>query len=107
MQNLITSYIIQAKECRLRDIGRFKINDISAETDIANKQIIPPAFEISFTSREDKISDGLVKYVAEKKRIPVSKALDELKNWCADTKIKLKNGAEILFESLGSIKKGP
>lgn len=107
MQNLITSYIIQARECRLRDIGRFKVNDISANTDIANKQMIPPSIEIIFTSREDKISDGLVKYVAEKKMISISEAMDELKRWCADTKTKLKNGAEILLEPLGTIKKGP
>lgn len=107
MQNLITSYIIQARECRLRDIGRFKINDISAETDIANKQIIPPSIEISFTPREDKISDGLVKYVSEKKMISLSQALDELKNWCSETRTKLINGAEILLEPLGILKKGP
>ena len=107
MQNLITSYIIQAKECRLRDLGRFKINDISAETDIANKQIFPPSIEISFTPKEDRISDGLVKYVADKKRISVSQALDDLKNWCADTKTQLKNGGQILLDPLGILKKGP
>ena len=107
MQNLITSYILQTKECRLRDIGRFRINDISAETDIANKQIIPPSIEISFTSGEDKISDGLVKYVADKKKIPIPEALESLKNWCVDAKTQLKNGGEILLQPLGILKKGP
>jgi nucleoid DNA-binding protein len=106
MQNLITSYIIQARECRLRDIGRFKITDISAETDIANKQIIPPAIEIKFTPREEKISDGLVKYVSDKKKISISQAQEDLKNWCAETRAKLKEGAEIILEPLGVLKKG-
>lgn len=105
MQDLITSYIIQAKECRLRDVGRFKVADIPAKSDIANKQIIPPAIEIVFTAREDHISDGLVKYVADIKKIPISQALDDLKKWCVDAKNKLKNGDEISFEPLGILKK--
>ncbi len=62
--------------------------------------------EIFFTTREEKISDGLVKYVSEKKKIPVTEALDEFKRWCADAKYKLKKGEEILLEPLGVLKKG-
>lgn len=106
MQDLITSFIIQAKECKLRDIGRFEVVTTSAEADIANKQIKPPGIEIIFTRREEKISDGLVKYVSEKKKITVAEALDDLKKWCTDSKYKLKNGEEILLEPLGVLKKG-
>lgn len=106
MQDLITSFIIQAKECRLRDIGKFKVVDIAAKSDIANKQITAPSIEIEFTKREETISDGLIKYVANKKHVPVSQALDELKKWCADSKTNLKNGGEILLEPLGILKKG-
>jgi len=105
MQDLITSFIIQSKECRLRDVGKFRIVNNSARVDVANKQIEPPVTEIIFSSREEKISDGLVKYVSEKKKIPVADALDELKRWCADTKSKLKQGEEILLEPLGVLKK--
>lgn len=106
MQDLITSFIIQSKECKLRDVGRFKVVTNAAELDIANKRITPPVTEIIFSGREEKISDGLVKYVAEKKRIPVAEALDDLKKWCAASKEKLKNGGEILLEPLGVLKKG-
>ncbi len=106
MQDLITSFIIQSKECRLRDVGKFRIVNITARADVANKQITPPALEIFFTTREEKISDGLVKYISEKKKIPVTEALDELKRWCADAKYKLKKGEEIVLEPLGILKKG-
>lgn len=105
MQELITSFIIQSKECKLADIGKFKKIRKSAASDIANKQILPPTTELLFTGREEKISDDLVKYVADKKRITTSEALAEIKNWCADTKVKLKNGEIILFESLGVLKR--
>ena len=106
MQDLITSFIIQCGECKLRDVGKFSIVNTSAETDVANKKISPPRNEIVFSAREEKISDGLVKYVSEKKNIPASEALDELKIWCSDAKYKLKNGEEILLEPIGVIKKG-
>ncbi|MEO6894118.1 MAG: hypothetical protein ABI136_03725 [Ginsengibacter sp.] len=106
MQDLITSFIIQAKECRLREVGKFNVADIAAKSDIANKQIIPPAIEINYSSREENISDGLVKYVADKKKISLAQAWDDLNNWCVDAKAKLINGEEILLEPLGVIKKG-
>ena len=105
-QDLITSFIIQSKECKLRDIGRFKVVTTSAAVDIANKKVTPPVTEIIFSGREEKISDGLVKYVADIKNIPVAEALDELKKWCAASKDKLKNGEEILLMPLGVLKKG-
>lgn len=107
MQDLITSFIIQAKECKLAEIGMFRSITTSAESDIANKKISPPIMEKLFTGREDKISDELVKYIAVKKNISLPDALENIKSWCHDTKLKLKNGEEIFFQSLGSLKKEP
>lgn len=105
MQQLITSYIIQERECMLRDVGRFKINFIAAASDIANKQITPPAFEINFSPREEKISDGLIKYVADKKMITLAEASDDIKMWCSNTKNKLVNGEDVPLFPLGILKK--
>jgi len=105
MQDLITSFIIQSKECKLADIGKFTIVTTPAKADIANKQITPAFKEIIFNKREEKISDELVKYVAEKKKISSFEALSEIKKWCAETKEKLKNGEAILLNCLGVLKK--
>lgn len=107
MQDLITSFIIQAKECKLPGIGMFRVINTPAEPDIANKQILPPITEILFTGKEEKISDDLVKYVSIKKNVNVSESLADIKEWCTGTKSKLNNGEEIFLQSLGSLKKGP
>lgn len=105
MHDLITSFIIQSKECRLRGIGMFRSITVPAEPDIASKKISPPTMEKLFTGREEKISDELVKYVAAKKNMQFSEALKYIKEWCDEIKSKLKNGEEIFFQSLGSLKK--
>jgi hypothetical protein len=106
MQDLITSYIIQSKECKLAEVGKFAKTITHAEQDIANKQISPPVTEILFTAREEKISDGLIKYIADKKKMDTSEALPLIKKWCAETKAKLRNGEEIAVQPLGILKKG-
>ncbi|MGN6542141.1 MAG: hypothetical protein ACTHKY_15135 [Ginsengibacter sp.] len=106
MQDLITSYIIQSKECKLAGLGKFTRTTVHAEQDIVNKRIFPPSTEILFTTREEKISDELIKYIADKKKIDPSEALTLIKKWCTDTKAKLKNGEEILLKPLGVLKKG-
>lgn len=105
MNDLITSFIIQSKDCRLPGIGRFRTAKIFARTDIVNKQIIPPFIEYSFTPREEKISDGLINYVAAKKDISVLAAQKMIKAWSSHTLNRLKNGEEVFLTSLGSLKK--
>lgn len=107
MQDLIASFIIQSKECKLPQIGRFNVVVTPSQSDIANKQITPPYFKISFSGREEKISDGLIKYIAARKHIGIAEALSEIQTWCGIAKTKLKEGEEILFAPLGVLKKGP
>ena len=105
MQDLIASFIIQSKECKLPGIGKFRQVITSAEPDIANKQIIPPVVEFLFTGREEKISNELINYVAVKKNVPVSQAQVLIKEWCSNASFKLKNQEELVLPSLGSLKK--
>jgi nucleoid DNA-binding protein len=106
MHDLITSFIIQSKECKLPGIGKFRLTTTPAEPDIANQQIIPPVIEFLFTGREEKISNELINYIAVKKSIPSAEAQARIKEWCTDAGYRLKAGEEIFLPSLGSLKKG-
>ena len=105
MQDLIASFIIQSKECKLPGIGKFRQVITAAEADIANKQIIPPVTEFLFTGKEEKISNELINYIAVKKNVPIAEAQALIKEWCSNISFKLKNGEELLLPSLGSLKK--
>lgn len=105
MQDLIASFIIQSKECKLPGIGKFRQVATPAESDIANKQIIPPVKEFLFTGREEKISNELINYIAVKKNVPITEAQSLIKEWCSNVSFKLKNNEELILPSLGSLKR--
>lgn len=105
MQDLITSFIIQAKECKLRGLGKFRQECNPAEPDIRHNLILPPVTGYLFTGKEDKISNELINYIAIKKNVSISDAQALINNWCAGIHTQLKNKEEVLLPSLGSLKK--
>lgn len=107
MHELVTSFLIQAKHCSLKDIGNFSVLHSPAKSDIANKKIIAPHLEIIFSPKEEKISEELIKYVAAKKEISIEDSQKQLQQWCAETSVKLKNGEEVFLKPLGFLKKSP
>lgn len=107
MQDLISSYLIQAKDCNLPGVGNFRITTTPASLDVADKKMFPPTDEIVYTERTDKISDELINYIAHKKNIEQAEAKEQIKNWCRNIKEKLHIGEEINFASIGSLQKIP
>lgn len=105
MQELVTSFLIQAKHCRLKDIGSFSLLHSPAKADIVNKKIVSPHLEIIYSPKEEKISEELIKYVAVKKKISIDDSHVQLKKWCAESSAKLKNGEEVFLKPLGFLKK--
>ena len=106
MQDAITAYLIQAKECSLPGIGQFKIESHNASTDVANKSILPPYNEIVFQSHRDQEADfGLIKYLSEKLNIDKEEAKKKLKLFCISTSNHISRGETVVFPSLGSLQK--
>jgi hypothetical protein len=105
MQNFITSFLIQRKECCLSGIGTFRITTSHSELDVANKKLFPPTDEIIFTTKGDKFSEELVKYIARKEQISEKEAHVNLKKWCKHAIGTLNTGGKIIFTSIGSLQK--
>lgn len=105
MQELITSYLIQAKDCSLPGIGTFKKVNKPAFLDMANQKMFPPTEEITFSERADKIPDEMIKYISVKKHIDSSESKNQIKEWCGAIKDKLALGETVVFESIGSVQK--
>ncbi len=105
MEKIITSYLVQKKECSLPGIGHFRINTRPADLDIANKQLHPPTDEIIFKEEEVHLRNDLVGYVSMQKNIHENNAAENINNWCGTIKDKLEAGEIIYFEPIGSLQK--
>ena len=105
MQTIITSYLLQAGKCALPNIGLFKIKYKPAQTDIVNKQILPPVEEIVFNEQALFSSPGLINYIAQKREIPQGEAERLLNEFCKEWKEKIEAGETLCFQSFGCLQK--
>lgn len=104
MQSLITSYLLQNKECTLDGIGSLQLKKIPSKFDSDTKEILPPAEEIILhNSTSDNA--GFIKYIADKKNISFDEAKDIYSNFCKDWKEKIEAGEELMLEPFGAIQK--
>ncbi len=105
MEEIITSYLVQKKECSLPGIGHLKIITKPAELDVANKQMFPPVDEIQFEEDEVHLRKDLVTYVSMRQNTHENDAAENITNWCLHSKYKLDAGKKIFFEPVGSLQK--
>ena len=105
MQDLISSYLIQTKECNLPGIGKINLVFSAPEVDVANKLIIPSEEKAVFSSRASQHIEGLVKYISQKLEITEDEAREKLMEWCSQAKDKIASGETISLNPLGFFQK--
>jgi CCDC81-like prokaryotic HU domain 2 len=105
MEDSITSYLIQKKNCHLPLLGNFIIRPVPASLDIANKAISPSTDEIIFNDKGDYLSEELKNYISHLDKIPMHVAEEKINNWCLHAKVKLDSGEKIVFNSVGALQK--
>ncbi len=103
MDSLITSYLLQSKECVLPGIGSFQIKNIPATFVDDTNQLLPPSEEIIFKNEILTESPGLVKYIADKKHIEQNEAEELLLDFCNEWKKKIRAGEKLNLPPLGSL----
>ena len=103
MHALITSYLLQSKECILPGIGILQIKNIPATFNSDTNQILPPSEEIIFNNKSRTESPGLVKYIAHKQGIEQDEAEKLFESFCNEWKEKINKGEELNFETIGKL----
>lgn len=105
MHSLITSYLLQSKECTLPGIAVLQIIHTPASADSGHSRLLP-AYETILFKREDRTAPiDLVKYIAIKKHINHDEAEEMLNDFCKEWQVKMDTGEKLEFETLGSIQK--
>jgi len=105
MQELICSYVIQKGECTLPHIGILQREIVPAKLDIANKQIVPPSTNVTFTENHSANSPELPYYVSSKKNITVYEAQQKVDEYCQEIKNKINSGERVELGIIGWFQK--
>ena len=105
MEALITSYLIQKKECNLPLLGHFRFKTKSADFEKPNNQIFPPTDEILYSEFAANLSVDLINYISQLQNITREEAERKINNWCNYAKQQLDQGEKITFDSIGSLQK--
>lgn len=105
MHSLITSYLLQSKECILPGIGVLQIIHTPASTDAVNRRILPPFEEVIFKKEDHSNSPGFVRYIAAKKNTGLAEADELLNIFCKECNEKINAGEKLTLETIGSIQK--
>lgn len=105
MQALITSYLVQRKECNLPLLGHFRIKTKPADFDKYNRQIFPPTDEILYSEFAANLSADLITYVSVRQNVTSGEAEQEINRWCNNAREKLDLGEKIILNSIGSLQK--
>lgn len=105
MQSLITSYLLQNKECILPGIGAMHVQYIPAEIEATSEQILPPSEKIIFEKSSNSKPTGLIKYISNKKNISIEDAEKQLNLFCKEWKEKINAGEKLYLQPLGYLQK--
>jgi len=104
--DILFNFFIQNNSLSLPGIGTFDMFRISAQTDFANKKMLPPTFTISYNNHFDSPQQELFHYVSKKKNIAEWEAIKMVNDFAFDLKNSLKTGESIDWEGLGLLKQG-
>ncbi len=77
MLSLLTAYLIKNKKLYIPGLGSFRINELPATLDFANRLIYPPAPQVSFYENDEVDNDQLI-YISEINGIETNVAEQQL-----------------------------
>lgn len=107
MYDELYEFLLQQKELNLPGIGVFSIQRNPAVANFIDKQIQPPAYEITFNEQaQDFSSKRIFFWLAEKLNISDGEAVVRFNDFVFGLKKKIAEGTAIDWKGVGTISKG-
>ncbi len=100
MQELITSYLFQNKDCPLPGLGSLSIHTSGAEADFTNQKITAPKPVIQFKNKEIDTA-GLLNYVSIKTHCDTDEASEALDHFCDHLKNEISKHSNAKLDAIG------
>lgn len=88
MLSILTTYFIKNKKLYIPSLGSFKLTELPATLDFADRLIYPPAHQVSFFEKEEADEDQLI-FISENKNVDTSEAEQQLFSFGQQIKNKI------------------
>jgi nucleoid DNA-binding protein len=106
LADVLYAYFIQRQSLSLPGIGTFDMHRISAQTDFANKKMLPPGYAIGFNLHEDAPDRDLFEYIARRKQVEEWEAIRAVHDFALELKSRVQQGEPFTWEGIGSLRPG-
>ncbi len=101
MLSALTEYFIKNKKLYIPSLGSFKLIEIPATLDFADRLILPPAHQVGFFEKEERDEDQII-YISEILRVDTNNAERQLVELGQQLKNKIQQSAFSL-KGLGTL----
>lgn len=99
-------FLIKNEYCFLPGIGSLQVIKKKAAYNKEAEQLSGPAYDVVFDQRYGSIDDSFANFIANNERISIAHAANHLKDFCAASKLELKEGKEIIIPAIGKFTGG-
>ncbi len=99
-------FLIKNEYCFLPGIGSLQVTKKKAAYGKESEQLSGPTYDVVFDQRYGSIDDSFANFIANNERISIAHASNHLKDFCAATKIELREGKEIIIPAIGKFTGG-
>lgn len=107
MLQLLHQYLIQHRSVSLPGLGTIQLQHIPAIINFTDHLIEPPSLKALLDDMQDTPGKGLFQYMSEKLGIEEWEAIKKLNDFSFDLKKDLKQGKELVWEDVGTLKFDP
>jgi nucleoid DNA-binding protein len=99
-------FLIKNEYCFLPGIGSLQVIKKKAAYNKESEQLNGPTYDVVFDQRYGSIDDSFANFIANNERISIAHAANHLKDFCAESKLELKEGKEIIIPAIGKFTGG-
>lgn len=99
-------FLLKNEYCFLPGIGSLQIEKTPSVYDKDAQKMTAPAYEVKYRQAGGSIDDSFANFIANNERISIAHAANHLKDFCARTRIDLREGREVAIPGIGKFTGG-
>lgn len=99
-------FLLKNEYCFMPGIGSLQVEKRSAVYDKETQKMGAPVYEVKYRHVGGSIDDSFANFIANNERISIAHAANHLKDFCAQAKIDIREGREVMIPGIGKFSGG-